>query len=188
MWECSRFYVSILDPNNNGVIKFLLKPQNYIAALDLFLGHNDHYVIIKIIIMFLLTTNVIQKMMRRHKMNSHKVSNFQGIKTITNICLTLPSTLHSENKKSKVPLHFCIILWNSTTFITPVKSKERRKVCATQQACFFSLNYINVSDDYCPLDKKNLRTKDTHQFMTFYLSLSQKHKSISGISKVFQNL
>ena len=29
-----------LDPNNNGVIKYLMKPQNYHAALDLFLGYN----------------------------------------------------------------------------------------------------------------------------------------------------
>ena len=64
---------------------------------------------------------------------------------------------------------------------TNQKSKEKRKVCATQQACFFPCycsNYINVSDDYCPLDKKNLGTKDTHQFMTFYLSLNRRKKSI----------
>ena len=64
---------------------------------------------------------------------------------------------------------------------TNQKSKEKRKVCATQQACFFPCycsNYINVSDDYCPLDKKNLGTKDTHQFMTFYLSLNRINKSI----------
>ena len=104
-------------------------------------------------------------------------------KTTTNICLTLSSTLQSENQKYKVPLHICYTSRNSTTVITPVKSKERRKVCATQQACFFSLNYINVSDDYCPLDKKNLRTKDTHQFMTFYLTLSRKR----NISRQYTN-
>ena len=32
-----------LDQNNNGVIKYLMKPQNYVAALDLFFGHNDNF-------------------------------------------------------------------------------------------------------------------------------------------------
>ena len=168
-----------------------MKPQNYIAALDLFLGHNDHYVIIKIImiIMLLLTTNVIQKIMCRHKMNTHKVSNFQGIKTTTNICLTLPSTLHSKNKKSKVPLHFCIILWNSTTFITPVKSKERRKVCATQQACFFFPQLHQCIWWLLPTRQEKPQNKG-HSSIYDFLSNSQskKDKSISGISKVFQNL